>query len=95
MKAFGLTFLALSIFGFVAQAGGEPGKISTALLHNSVRIESTTPDGVSVGTGFFYVFKGKETNISCPVLVTCWHVVAKGTQGRLYFALGSSNALSR
>lgn len=95
MKAFGLILLALSTSGLVVQAGGEPAKMSRALLHNSVRIECTTQGGPSIGTGFFYYFRGEETNTVCPVVVTCWHVIAKSSVGRLYFALGSSNALSR
>ena len=69
--------------------------LSRALLHNTVRIESVKPDGTHVGTGFFYTFRGADTNSFIPAIVTCWHVVSDSTLGHLHFALGSSNALSR
>jgi hypothetical protein len=69
--------------------------MSRALLHNTVRLETIKPDGAHVGTGFFYAFTDEKRTSSIPVIVTCWHVVSSSAVGRIYFALGSSNAIAR
>src|SRR5262245_14341090 len=70
--------------------------LSRALLHNTVRLETEKSDGtIHTGTGFFYVFQGLYKTSSCPVIVTCWHLVDGSTNGRIYFAQGSSNVWLR
>lgn len=69
--------------------------LSRALLHNTVRIEAAKAGGVATGTGFFYTFINPTKTSSIPVVVTCWHVVSDSTHARMYFALASSNRLSR
>src|SRR5882724_7412851 len=90
-------FLAASslMLALVASSEELHQLMSRALLHNTVRIEALRPDGIAIGTGFFYSFEGPDTNSFMPAVVTCWHVVSNSTLGHMHFALGSSNVLAR
>jgi hypothetical protein len=84
------------MFGLTTRSEDTRPSMSRALLHNTVRIETFKNDGtVHVGTGFFYNFEAADKSSSCPVVVTCWHVIAGSTNGRMYFAQASSNVIAR
>jgi hypothetical protein len=94
MKTFCLVTSGLLLaFGVWAEEAGP--LMSRALLHNTVRIETVRRDGGHVGTGFFYTFENEGTRGVIPAIVTCWHLVSDSTFGKLYFALGTTNALTR
>jgi len=74
--------IALSV-----QSQIEPGGLSRALLHNTVRIEVIKPNESGCGTGFFFYFPSKVNGMQIPVVVTCWHVVQDATAGRFVVGL--------
>lgn len=94
MKRYIAEILILAL-GFVARSEEARPSLSRALLHNTVRIETQKADGAHVGTGFFYAFENGNRTSSIPVVVTCWHLVSHSTAARMYFALASTNGLSR
>ena len=62
--------------------------ISEFLLLTTIRIETTTPNGICTGTGFFFNFLfNKETGMSVPAIVTNKHVIKNAIKGKLRFSL--------
>jgi len=62
------------------------------LLLTTVRIETTTPVGISTGTGFFFNFKeNKITGEHIPAIVTNKHVVKDSITGKLRFSIKDSS----
>jgi len=69
-------------------------KLSPAemLLLTTIRIETTTPVGISTGTGFFFSFKeNKETGEYIPAIVTNKHVIKDSIRGKLRFSIKDSS----
>ena len=57
---------------------------SEQLCYSTIRIECTTPQGISTGTGFFFNFlEDKDTHQHIPSIVTNKHVVENAIQGIL------------
>lgn len=53
------------------------------LIHSTARIECSTPDGVSSGSGFFYAFlRAEESHVPC--IVTNKHVVEGATEVKVH-----------
>ena len=62
--------------------------ISEFLLLTTIRIETITPKGICIGTGFFFNFLfNKETGMSVPAIITNKHVIKDAIKGRLRFSL--------
>lgn len=58
------------------------------ILLSTIRIETTIPNGISTGTGFFFSFCiDKEANTSIPTIVTNKHVIKNAINGKLRFSL--------
>lgn len=58
------------------------------LLLTTIRIESTIPQGISTGTGFFFEFKrNPQAHTGIPVIVTNKHVIQNAITGKLRFSL--------
>ncbi|ELY0827063.1 trypsin-like peptidase domain-containing protein [Salmonella enterica] len=64
--------------------------ISQNIYKSTVRIESDTPDGGSVGTGFWFLFPIHENSI-VPLLVTNKHVVRNAKQTRIRLNVSSES----
>lgn len=57
------------------------------ILLSTIRIETTIPNGISTGTGFFFSFCiDKEANTSIPTIVTNKHVIKNAINGKLRFS---------
>lgn len=62
------------------------------LLMTTIRIETTIPNGISTGTGFFFNFCVDETsNTSIPTIVTNKHVIKDAINGKLRFSLSDKD----
>lgn len=65
-------------------------KLSPAeqLLLTTIRIETKTKEGISLGTGFFFEFKNNpQEHTHIPVIVTNKHVIRGAVTGKLFFTL--------
>ncbi|XQA79426.1 S1 family peptidase [Xanthomonas sacchari] len=61
---------------------------SEQLAHSTVRIETSYLDGsAGTGTGFFFSFRGKESDQTIPAIVTNKHVVAGAPNGKIHLTL--------
>ena len=60
------------------------------LLFTTVRIETTTPDGISAGTAFIFNYQQEEKQFL--FLVTNKHVVKNAINGRFFFTLSDGQA---
>ena len=64
---------------------------SEFLLLSTIRIETTVPNGICTGTGFFFSLKNDEaTKMHVPVIVTNKHVIKNAITGKLRFSLKDS-----
>lgn len=64
---------------------------SEFLLLSTIRIETTIPNGICTGTGFFFSLKNDEaTKMHVPVIVTNKHVIKNAITGKLRFSLKDS-----
>ncbi|KMM36358.1 S1 family peptidase [Guptibacillus hwajinpoensis] len=63
--------------------------ISEQLTYSTVRIECTSNEGKSTGTGFFYTMNVEEKYI--PVIVTNKHVIEDSKDGLIHFNLADNN----
>ena len=62
------------------------------VLLSTIRIETTIPNGISTGTGFFFNFcVEEETGTSIPTIVTNKHVIKDAIVGKLRFSLKDTN----
>lgn len=62
------------------------------LLLSTIRIETTIPNGISTGTGFFFSFcVEEETGTRIPTIVTNKHVIKDAINGKLKFSLKDTN----
>lgn len=60
--------------------------IADFLSYSTVRIENKTPEGISTGTGFFYIYKVKDNpNLTIPLIITNWHVISNAVETSLVF----------
>lgn len=58
------------------------------ILLSTIRIETTIPNGISTGTGFFFSFcVDEKENTSIPTIVTNKHVIKNAINGKLRFSL--------
>jgi hypothetical protein len=57
--------------------------IAEQLLFTTVRIETTTPDGIGAGTAFIFSYQQEEKQYL--FLVTNKHVIKGATDGRFFF----------
>jgi hypothetical protein len=64
--------------------------IAEKLLFTTVRIECTTPDGMSAGTAFIFNYQEEEKQYL--FLVTNKHVIKGAIDGRFFFTLSDGNA---
>lgn len=61
---------------------------SELVLLSTIRIETTVPNGISTGTGFFFSFlENEQTGQFVPTIVTNKHVVKDAIVGKLRFSL--------
>ncbi|PFG14472.1 S1 family peptidase [Bacillus sp. es.036] len=63
--------------------------LSEKLTYSTVRIECTSDEGKSTGTGFFYAMNEGERYI--PVIVTNKHVIEDSKDGIIHFNLADNN----
>lgn len=62
------------------------------LLLTTIRIETTTKEGICTGTGFFFELKhDAEKKMGIPVIVTNKHVIHNALTGKLRFSLKDSD----
>lgn len=64
--------------------------VADQIFYTTVRIETTTPDGASTGTGFLVIYR--EGDVAYPVLVTNKHVVEGATEARFTLARAANGA---
>lgn len=61
---------------------------SEQLAHSTVRIETNHVDGSTrTGTGFFFSFRGKESDQTIPAIVTNKHVIDGAPNGKIHLTL--------
>lgn len=78
--------LSTSALGESDMSKESPKTLGTKLLSTTIRIEAATPQGSSIGTGFFYSIR-LDDKTTVPLLVTCKHVVAGATNATLRFSM--------
>ena len=62
------------------------------VLLSTIRIETTIPNGISTGTGFFFSFcVDEKTGARIPTIVTNKHVIKNAINGKLRFSLRNKN----
>lgn len=64
--------------------------IAEQLLFTTVRIETTTPDGIGAGTAFIFSYQQEEKQYL--FLVTNKHVIKGATDGRFFFTLSDGKS---
>lgn len=86
----------LVVVGLVSLGlAGERPDLSRILMHSTVRIEVTKPEGRHTGTGFYYVIPSPAQTSSIPLIVTCAHLINGATAGEFFLAITGSNRQDR
>ncbi|EUJ27711.1 Uncharacterised protein [Listeria grayi] len=66
--------------------------LAEQIIITTIRIETTIPNGISTGTGFFFRFKENfETGMHVPAIVTNKHVIENAITGKLRFSIADKD----
>ena len=84
-----LTFIAL-LFSAVISIAQQEMHVTEQLLNSTIRIEAFDKQGLTTGSGFFFIFKGNNKSVA-PVIITNKHVVQGSDSIRLFFKTSVNN----